>query len=105
MQAIEKATSQESNSHSASHRGGKTPVSHFRTPLVPSSKLGNEIDLYRILRGEEDRTTVMLRNIPNKFRQKTLLEMINKDYQGFYDYFYLPMDLRVSSHFNFKALF
>jgi len=38
----------------------------------------------------------MVRNIPNKFKQMTLLEMINQRHQGKYDYFYLPMDLKVS---------
>jgi hypothetical protein len=30
--------------------------------------VGNDIDLYRILDDKEDRTTVMVRNIPNKFK-------------------------------------
>jgi hypothetical protein len=47
------------------------------------------------MRGEENRTTVMIRNIPNKFKQMTLLELINRDYIRKYDYFYLPMDLKV----------
>ena len=38
----------------------------------------------------------MIRNIPNKFKQKTLLEMINHYYEGKYNYFYLPMDLKVT---------
>lgn len=38
----------------------------------------------------------MIRNLPNKFKQMTLLNMINGNYKGKYDYFYLPMDLKVS---------
>jgi hypothetical protein len=37
----------------------------------------------------------MVRNIPNKFKQKTMLNMINDNYLGKYNYFYLPMDLKV----------
>ncbi len=37
----------------------------------------------------------MIRNIPNKFKQMTLLEMINLKHEHKYDYFYLPMDLKV----------
>ena len=37
----------------------------------------------------------MVRNIPNKFKQRTLLEMINEFHNGKYNYFYLPMDLKV----------
>lgn len=55
----------------------------------------NGIDIYRILRGEEHRTTVMVRNIPNKFKQRTLLDMIEIYHYGTFNYFYLPMDLKV----------
>lgn len=47
------------------------------------------------MNGEEKRTTIMIRNIPNKFKQMNLLEMINTNHKGKYDYFYLPMDLKV----------
>jgi hypothetical protein len=60
--------------------------------------IGNDIDLYRILDGSEDRTTVMIRNIPNKFKQRTLLDMINESHIGQYNYFYLPMDLKVTNN-------
>lgn len=46
------------------------------------NKFNNEIDLIKILNGEEQRTTVMIRNIPNKFKQKNLLEKINANYYG-----------------------
>lgn len=48
------------------------------------------------MNNEESRTTIMIRNIPNKFKQMTLLDMINVRHQNKYDYFYLPMDLKVS---------
>ena len=44
--------------------------------------IGNDIDLYWILDGLEDRTTVMIRNIPNKFKQRTLLDIINECHIG-----------------------
>lgn len=36
----------------------------------------------------------MLRNIPNKYTQKMLLDVINEDFRGLYDFFYLPIDFR-----------
>jgi len=40
-------------------------------------------------------TTAMLRNIPNKFSQKSLLQEIDAEgFAGLYDFFYLPMDVR-----------
>jgi len=62
-------------------------------------RIRNEVDIYRILNNEEKRTTIMVRNIPNKFKQMTLLEMINVRHIGKYDYFYLPMDLKVCIYF------
>jgi hypothetical protein len=40
----------------------------------------------------------MVRNIPNKFKQMYLLDMINVNHKNRYDYFYLPMDLKVFSN-------
>mmetsp|Transcript_77855 Transcript_77855/g.166953 ORF Transcript_77855/g.166953 Transcript_77855/m.166953 type:complete len:409 (-) Transcript_77855:68-1294(-) len=38
-------------------------------------------------------TTMMLRNVPNKYSQNTLLQEINRlGFEGTYDFFYLPMD-------------
>jgi len=43
----------------------------------------------------DDRTTVMLRNIPNKYTQRMLLSEVNSlGFEGQYDFFYLPIDYR-----------
>lgn len=62
----------------------------------PEERQSNQVDFHKILNEMESRTTIMIRNIPNKFKQMTLLEMINQNHLGKYDYFYLPMDLKVS---------
>jgi hypothetical protein len=51
------------------------------------------IDLEKILAGEDSRTTIMIRHIPNKYTQEMLLKRINRMHKGKYDFFYLPMDL------------
>ena len=44
---------------------------------------------------EDIKTTVMLRNIPNKYTQKMLLDVINESgFSGKYNFFYLPIDFR-----------
>lgn len=36
----------------------------------------------------------MIKNIPNKYTQKMLLERIDSKHAGRYDFFYLPIDLK-----------
>jgi len=36
----------------------------------------------------------MIQNIPNKYDQDLLLETVNKNFVGTYDFFYLPMDFK-----------
>ena len=43
---------------------------------------------------EGARTTVMVRNIPNKYNQKMLLEMLDQHSGVLYNFFYLPIDFK-----------
>ena len=47
---------------------------------------------------KDGRTTLMLRNIPNKYTRDMILEEINsyEDLKKKYDFFYLPIDYRVN---------
>ncbi|KAI9593314.1 RNA recognition motif 2-domain-containing protein, partial [Syncephalis fuscata] len=47
-----------------------------------------------IARGLDLRTTFMIRNIPNKYTQKMLIDTINETHRGQYDFLYLRMDFR-----------
>lgn len=38
------------------------------------------------------RTTLMIRNIPNKYTQQMMLDTIDEKFKGKYDFFYLPID-------------
>ncbi|WJX35106.1 hypothetical protein P8452_23138 [Trifolium repens] len=53
-----------------------------------------ELDLGRILRGEDNRTTLMIKNIPNKYTSKMLLTAIDESCRGTYDFLYLPIDFK-----------
>ena len=44
--------------------------------------------------GEDQRTTLMVRNIPNKYSQKLLLEAIEQNHEGKIDLLYLPIDFK-----------
>jgi hypothetical protein len=41
-----------------------------------------------------DKTTLMIKNIPNKYNLPLILETIDKNHKGTYDFFYLPIDFR-----------
>ncbi|KAK4488723.1 hypothetical protein RD792_004503 [Penstemon davidsonii] len=53
-----------------------------------------ELDVDRIMRGEDKRTTLMLKNIPNKYTSKMLLAAIDERHRGTYDFIYLPIDFK-----------
>lgn len=40
----------------------------------------------------DERTTVMVKNIPNKYTQEILLEQFTINYENKFDFFYLPID-------------
>ena len=45
--------------------------------------------------GYDPRTTIMIRNIPNKYTIKQLSEEIDYYFDNTYDFLYLPCDLKV----------
>lgn len=53
-----------------------------------------QLDIDRILRGEDTRTTLMIKNIPNKYTSKMLLAAIDENHRGTYDFLYLPIDFK-----------
>lgn len=49
---------------------------------------------WQVSKGMDKRTTIMVRNIPNKYTQTMLLQEIDSSYRGAYDFFYLPIDFK-----------
>ena len=45
------------------------------------------------------KTTLMIKNIPNRYNKSMLLRTLNKNHAGKFDFFYLPIDFKVT-HFN-----
>ncbi|KAG5513194.1 hypothetical protein PMAC_001564 [Pneumocystis sp. 'macacae'] len=54
----------------------------------------NKVDYDRITRGLDMRTTIMIKNIPNKFTQQMLQEYIDATNSKTYDFLYLRIDFR-----------
>ncbi|KAJ4845047.1 hypothetical protein Tsubulata_010838 [Turnera subulata] len=53
-----------------------------------------QLDLDKIISGEDIRTTLMIKNIPNKYTSKMLLAAIDESHRGTYDFLYLPIDFK-----------
>lgn len=58
------------------------------------SKKQYQLDLDKINSGEDSRTTLMIKNIPNKYTSKMLLAAIDENHRGAYDFLYLPIDFK-----------
>lgn len=61
------------------------------------NQIGNkqyQLDLDKIINGEDTRTTLMIKNIPNKYTSKMLLAAIDESHSGTYDFVYLPIDFK-----------
>ncbi|XP_060196052.1 protein MEI2-like 5 isoform X2 [Lycium barbarum] len=86
--------------HAASSFEGLTERS--RTRRVDNNNNGNQmdskklfqLDLDKIRCGEDTRTTLMIKNIPNKYTSKMLLAAIDEQHKGTFDFLYLPIDFK-----------
>ncbi|KAK8057718.1 hypothetical protein PG996_011655 [Apiospora saccharicola] len=65
----------------------RTPYHHGNT-----SSQHNHVDISRIREGIDVRTTIMLRNIPNKVDQAMLKRIVDESSWGKYDFMYLRID-------------
>ncbi|KAI5457928.1 RNA recognition motif 2-domain-containing protein [Mariannaea sp. PMI_226] len=63
-----------------------------RSPYHNSTTHHNHVDIGRIRDGIDVRTTIMLRNIPNKVDQAMLKRIIDESSWGKYDFMYLRID-------------
>ena len=62
------------------------------------------VDFEKIIRGEDKRTTLMIKNIPNKYNISVLKEELNVHYDGKYDFLYLPLDPSSNCNLGFAFI-
>ncbi|KAJ2895913.1 Meiosis protein mei2 [Zalerion maritima] len=66
----------------------------MRRPQRDTDRNNNHVDVTRIREGADVRTTIMLRNIPNKVDQPMLKAIIDESSWGKYDFMYLRIDFQ-----------
>lgn len=63
-----------------------------------SSSLGGNpkfaLNISRVMSGDDTRTALMIRNIPNKYNQRMLLLALDDNHRGHFDFIYLPIDFK-----------
>ena len=62
------------------------------------------VSIKKILSLEDQRSTMMIKNIPNKFTREKLLEIIDKNFNGTYDLFILPKDGNKNRNFGYAFI-
>ena len=68
------------------------------------AKNNTTINLENILLGIDKRTTIMIKNIPNKYTQKAFTDEINIRFANTYDVFYLPIDYTNNCNLGFAFI-
>ena len=62
------------------------------------------VDINNILSLKDIRTTIMIKNIPNKFSRELLLNTIDQNFKGTYDLFILPTDGNKNKNFGYSFI-
>ncbi|KAK4440118.1 protein MEI2-like 5 [Sesamum alatum] len=81
-----------SNAEGLAERGKSRRIESNGTQIDIKKQF--QLDLDKIRSGEDTRTTLMIKNIPNKYTSKMLLATIDEHHRGTYDFLYLPIDFK-----------
>lgn len=108
-----------SNPTPSNNTGKTTPSAKTNTPNTNSNDNKNHARSKRRTQEAEEgnlydinvdkleacgRTTVMIRNIPNKYDLPLIAQTIDKNHKGKYDFFYLPIDFSNRCNFGYAFI-
>lgn len=90
---------EEGREHRETHKSGGRLSRRNVDPVLEAERKTQQqrlyaLDLEKVRNGEDTRTTLMIKNIPNKYTQKMLLASIDEVLKGKFDFFYLPIDFK-----------
>lgn len=77
----------------------------FNLKLLNATK-HNSISPMKIILGEETRTTILIRNIPNNYLPKELLNELlsNEELKNKFNFFYLPLNRKTNKNYGFSII-
>ena len=76
----------------------------FNNNTIVEKEFEPNIDMKKVLTLADTRTTLMIKNIPNKFTREKLLEIIDKEFKGTYNLFILPKDGNKNRNFGYSFI-
>ena len=76
-----------------------------RTSARKSHPISNPSDYVIDINNVDPRkTTVMIRNIPNRYTKEMMMDMFNKKFRDGYNFFYLPIDHEKNANFGYAFI-
>ena len=73
-------------------------------PSRSEKKFDFNIDIKKVIYLEDRRTTLMIKNIPNKFKRELLINIIDQNFKYGYDLFILPTDANRYKNFGYSFI-
>lgn len=82
---------------------GETANEGETTRLVEEKKkgAGEDVDIAKLYSGEETRSAVMIRNIPNRFSREELCEILNEFVEGKFSIMNMPLDSKTHRNLGY----
>lgn len=77
-----------------SHFGDSVSSGIFSSRNLSDERSKFVLHVEKVRCGEDTRTALMIRNIPNKYNQRMLLATLEENHRGKFDFFYLPIDFK-----------
>jgi len=94
----------ENNSTNLEKENKKSLLKPTSDSIIPKKEPCHILDINKVISLEDLRTTLMIKNIPNKFNKDLLLSIIDQNFKGTYDLFILPTDDNKCKNFGYAFI-